>query len=188
MEFWDKKLSEREIKSVLKDEDHPRFLEFASLFLSRTNDIRTVFSNYLDKKVFWRNWRAIKRRMSRNKWNDPKIVYWNGVYDVLKRDFKKEGTILRKSRGPVAPCLKEFGGIIRAAREEKGLTQKELADRSGISQVSISFIERGASNVSVLTLEKIAKVLGLTVSLVGRQPSLLERQTFNVSSTLSGFK
>jgi DNA-binding XRE family transcriptional regulator len=182
MEFWDKKLSEQEIKKVLKDEDHPRFFEFASLFLSRTNDIRMVFSDYLEKKVFWRNWRAIKRRMSRNKWNDPKIIYWNGVYDVLKKDFKKD-----KSRPPAVPrLLKEFGDTIRAAREEKGLTQKELADRSGISQVSISFIERGVVNVSVLTLESIAKVLGLTVSIVGQGPSPLDRTTLNVSSTVSG--
>jgi DNA-binding XRE family transcriptional regulator len=185
MEFWDKKLSEQEIKDVLKNENHPRFLEFASLFLSRTNDIRMVFSDYLEKKVFWRNWKAIKRRMSRNKWNDPKIIYWNGVYDILKKDFKKEKAILRKSRPPIVPRLKEFGDIIRAAREKRGLTQKELADRSGVSQVSISFIERGVVNVSVLTLENIARVLGLTVSIVDQCQPSFDRATINVSSTLS---
>ena len=53
---------------------------------------------------------------------------------------------------------------IIAARIEEGLTQKELAERSGIRQSNISRIENGNCSPTVATLEAIAKGLGRTLS------------------------
>ncbi len=49
--------------------------------------------------------------------------------------------------------------IIRA-RSESNMTQKELAERSGIKQGNISRLERGTYNPSLSSLKKIAKGLG----------------------------
>ena len=49
--------------------------------------------------------------------------------------------------------------IIRA-RSESNMTQKELAERSGIKQGNISRLERGTYNPSLNSLKKIAKGLG----------------------------
>jgi transcriptional regulator with XRE-family HTH domain len=54
----------------------------------------------------------------------------------------------RKDRRPEA---EKFGAIVRALREEQGLTQDQLAERAGVSATYIGFIERG-DNVPTLTI------------------------------------
>ena len=53
--------------------------------------------------------------------------------------------------------------IIRAmidARNEKGITQKELSSITGITQGDISKLENGTANPSIRTLQRIAQGLG----------------------------
>ena len=50
-----------------------------------------------------------------------------------------------------------------AARIEEGLTQKELADRSGIRQSNISRIENGTCSPTISTLQALAKGMGRTL-------------------------
>lgn len=45
-------------------------------------------------------------------------------------------------------------------RLEKGLSQKELAEKIGTRQSAVSRIERGVCNPSIAMLDKIAKALG----------------------------
>ncbi len=46
------------------------------------------------------------------------------------------------------------------AREDAHLTQKELAELSGLTQSNISNIENGSSRPTIQTLKKIADALG----------------------------
>lgn len=46
-------------------------------------------------------------------------------------------------------------------RKEKKLTQKEVAQASGLSRVSYCNIENGKRNPSVATAKRIASVLGI---------------------------
>jgi len=55
--------------------------------------------------------------------------------------------------------LLSIGGKIQDIREKKGLTQDELGEKTGISGKYISAIERGQKNLTILTLEKVAKGL-----------------------------
>ena len=48
---------------------------------------------------------------------------------------------------------------LRAYRVKKLMTQKDLAKASGVSQVTISFIENGLSEAADLIAEKLAKAL-----------------------------
>lgn len=57
--------------------------------------------------------------------------------------------------------LKEFGERLREARLRAGWSQEELAGRCGMHQVTISQLEGGRSNASLLTVEKLAKTLGI---------------------------
>jgi transcriptional regulator with XRE-family HTH domain len=59
--------------------------------------------------------------------------------------------------------LKELGKVIRSKRESKGLTQVELAQKSGVDRNYIGMVERGERNPSFLSLQKIALGLGMTV-------------------------
>lgn len=45
------------------------------------------------------------------------------------------------------------------ARRALGLSQRELADRSGVRQADISRIERGAGNPTESTLQRLAEAL-----------------------------
>lgn len=56
--------------------------------------------------------------------------------------------------------------IIRAiieGREERDLTQKQLAEATGIAQADISRLENGTANPSLRTLKRLAAGLGMTL-------------------------
>ena len=58
---------------------------------------------------------------------------------------------------------------IRDLREDKDLTQKELAEHLKIHQTTYSDYERGNLNVPVLILHKLADFYGVSVDyLIGR--------------------
>lgn len=57
---------------------------------------------------------------------------------------------------------------IVALREQAGLTQVELAERTGISQADVSRIERGATSPTAKTLQRIAEALNAEVRLVAK--------------------
>ena len=52
---------------------------------------------------------------------------------------------------------------LKEARIEKGLTQKELAEKSNKSERQIIRIENGKGNPTIKTLKDIAKALNVTV-------------------------
>jgi len=168
--FWDRKITKDEAKKVLRDESHPRFIEYAALFLSRTNEPKAVFDQYIDKKAFCRQWQRIKRQMRLNKWNDNKIVFWDEVYKVVSRHIDKdELRILKKKGTTVNSDIIRIGKKIREARKAKGWTQGELARKAGFSQQTVSFTESGYVNISFLTLKKILDVLDLEILIIKKE-------------------
>jgi transcriptional regulator with XRE-family HTH domain len=58
----------------------------------------------------------------------------------------------------------KVGSRLRAIREERGLSQRELAHRAEISTNAISLIERDESSPSVATLQNLATALGVKMS------------------------
>lgn len=79
--------------------------------------------------------------------------------------------------------LRSFRAYYRLAqqlmdrRKEQGLTQQELAKRSGIRQSEISKIEGGSANPTVHTLNAIAGALGSEISLVEARRGRGHRKT-----------
>ncbi|MBN1444477.1 MAG: helix-turn-helix transcriptional regulator [Candidatus Omnitrophica bacterium] len=57
-----------------------------------------------------------------------------------------------------------LGKKIREMRKERGLTQEELAWKSGISLNFMGQIERGHKKPSIKTLKKISETLGIAPS------------------------
>jgi len=60
--------------------------------------------------------------------------------------------------------LVNAGKRIRALRRKRGLSQQQLAEISGLSQSSISYIEAGDRSPTLRTIEKIATGLGIESS------------------------
>ncbi|GAB1352342.1 MAG TPA: helix-turn-helix domain-containing protein [Candidatus Rifleibacterium sp.] len=51
------------------------------------------------------------------------------------------------------------------ARKNTGVTQKELSEKTGITQADISKLENGNANPSLRTLRRLAKGLGMRLKL-----------------------
>jgi transcriptional regulator with XRE-family HTH domain len=56
---------------------------------------------------------------------------------------------------------KLVGGNTARIRREKGLTQEQLAEKSGLSQQYISGLEQGKRNPTIVTLFEVATALGV---------------------------
>ncbi|WP_156680903.1 helix-turn-helix domain-containing protein [Sphingomonas profundi] len=57
---------------------------------------------------------------------------------------------------------KLVGDNVRRVRHEAGLSQEQLAERSGFTQQYISDLERGRRNPTVVSLFELAQALGTT--------------------------
>src|SRR5262245_38684763 len=56
--------------------------------------------------------------------------------------------------------LTRFGDRLRAVRTRKKLSQERLAEIAGLHRTYVSLIERGERNVTLTTVEKLARALG----------------------------
>ena len=157
--LWDRNISAGEVKKILKSEQHPRFIGFAALLLARNNEPREIFGRYLKKETFARHWSRIKRRMRRDKWMEPRIIFWQAVYEKVFEQLKKQGIVFRSSLGQADALCLDIGRQIKVIRKKKGLSQKDLAGALGITQQVISRIETGRENMSLLAIKRIADVL-----------------------------
>ncbi len=60
------------------------------------------------------------------------------------------------------------GSLLRQARREAGLGQRELARRAGIPQPTLSRIERGLASPRFDTLDRLLRECGRELALVSR--------------------
>lgn len=58
----------------------------------------------------------------------------------------------------------KMGELIRSSRKEKGLTQKDVADKLGITDRAVSKWERGICAPDIAYIEELAEMLGLTIA------------------------
>jgi transcriptional regulator with XRE-family HTH domain len=76
-----------------------------------------------------------------------------------------ERTVAAMGKRRERPDVRErFGYAVQARREALGLTQEELAGRAGIHRTCHSDVERGARNLSLINIERLAAALALTMA------------------------
>ena len=63
----------------------------------------------------------------------------------------------------------EVSTILKERRATLNISQQELSEMAGVSLATIKDLERGIGNPSLKTLEHIATVLGLELSLTRKQ-------------------
>src|SRR2546430_16262569 len=56
--------------------------------------------------------------------------------------------------------LSAVGAAVRRLRDERGLSRRELAGRSGVSERFLAELESGQGNISVARLQDVARALG----------------------------
>ena len=83
-------------------------------------------------------------------------IIWNDDLDIEVETIYMDGKTVRTVK--LAASIMA-GDAVAAARARKGISQKALAEATGIDQSDLSKIERGAANPSVGTLSRIAEAL-----------------------------
>ena len=79
--------------------------------------------------------------------------------DMLSNQLKDEE--FRKEYEAIQPEM----DVIVDARTSQNLTQKELAERTGINQADISKLENGTRNPSVNLLKRLADGMGMALKI-----------------------
>ena len=87
-------------------------------------------------------------------------IYWDDQLDLDAEEIWDEGIQVNVYEVDVVYALAE--SLIRS-REKVGMTQKRLAEVTGIYQADISKIERGRSNPSLSTLKRLAEGMGMSL-------------------------
>ena len=95
-------------------------------------------------------------------------IIWNDDLDLETETIYEEGKTVRTEK-PAANLL--VAQAVATARAQSDLSQTQLAALTGIDQSDLSKIERGVSNPSVSTLERIAKALGGNLQISIKLPS-----------------
>lgn len=62
-----------------------------------------------------------------------------------------------------------FGLAVRARRTKLGLSQDELANRTGLHRTYVGSVERGQRNVSLVNIVALAAGLGMSASKLMRE-------------------
>lgn len=91
------------------------------------------------------------------------------AYDLLallQKEVRNEVAPVRMPGNQYgADLCNGFGISLYQARLEAGITQQQLADLTGINQADISRFERGISNPSLATIQRLADGLGMGLSI-----------------------
>ncbi len=92
-------------------------------------------------------------------------------FDELKKEWLKDEKFAKvyNSKRP----LRIFIRAIKAARVEKGLSQKDLAGAIGTSQPVIARIEAGKQNISYEMMNKLSDTLGLRLYIFATNEEVL---------------
>ncbi len=88
------------------------------------------------------------------------------MYDDFDRMLEKEmqNPEFKKAYESLEPEYTVMQTLIDA-RKLKNMTQKQLADQTGIDQADISKLERGLSNPTLNMLKRLADGLGMRIKL-----------------------
>ncbi len=73
--------------------------------------------------------------------------------------------------------FKEIGKKIQSAREEKGMTQADLAEGLGISQAALSNYELGKRRLYLGQIQEVARLLGKSVNYFIAQEKWFEAES-----------
>jgi transcriptional regulator with XRE-family HTH domain len=75
--------------------------------------------------------------------------------------------------------LQHVGTNIRSLRDERSLSQQDLADQAGVSRRTIAALETGQVNISLAKLDAIAAVLGVDFRTIVSAPEHKEHALVN---------
>ena len=82
--------------------------------------------------------------------------------DKRKAKFSQNG----KDAYKVFSSAVAIGSVLATARRERVMTQRELAELSGVQQADISRIERGLLNPNTITFLRLIEAMDFQISII----------------------
>ena len=121
-----------------------------------------------DMSVLFEKYPELKALKDRNLFVSGKLqgyygIVWNDFIDIETETIYQNGHTVEIHE---KQAVVKVGEAVEAARKKKKVSQFELSQRTGIHQAEISKLERGISNPSVKTLERIAEALDCKLEIV----------------------
>ncbi len=153
--FWD--LNEEawtQTQRTLRNPVDALFPQRTVTLLSRCDQPKELFS-ILPKEKFVEAWPKIRSYWIRRARHSHSRDWWETLYEQMAAPTEAQTT----SRPSVV--FGKVGQTIKEKRVERGLSQKQLAQQTQLSQPAISQIEEGRKNITLFTLVRICKVLGI---------------------------
>jgi len=77
--------------------------------------------------------------------------------------WDRVGFVATRKRADSDPLIKAFCMTVQERREVLGISQEEVAHRAGLHRTYISDIERGARNISLKNLGRLAAALEIPI-------------------------
>lgn len=146
-----------EALNALKDLNHPQFAYYAVILFSRCDNPKEAFK-LISRNNFILGWPRIKTYWRRLKKDSEFRDWWQAIYERLIEE--KDGKVIR-FKSPGSSSFRGIGAKIRDGRLKLNMSQQDLARLSRIRQPDISKIEEGKKNITLETLLKICKIIGL---------------------------
>ena len=154
--FWSlNKKALKETEKILKDFQHPKFAARMVTFLSRCDQPKELFS-LISKEEFIKVWPKIKSYWLKIASTSDFRAWWETIHEQLLEEYRNKQ---KRPKGKSFALFLKIGKLIREARIEKGLSQRELAFKTGMKQPDISMIEKGKKNITMETLTCLCKIL-----------------------------
>jgi DNA-binding XRE family transcriptional regulator len=164
--LWDlNKGALKEVPKILRNPRHPRFNERMVAILSRCDKPKELFSLISDRE-FMEAWPAVRKYWFKVARMSDFRDWWQAIYEGLLEKYRIKTTA--QSKGTPSTLLLKIGKTIREARIAKGLSQRELASMIKARQPDISMIEDGKKNITLYTLGRLSKALGIDKISLGK--------------------
>jgi DNA-binding Xre family transcriptional regulator len=156
--FWDlNEMALKETKKIILDPTHRKFPARMVTLLSRCDDPKVLFS-IIPGKEFIAVWPKLRSYWVKVAGETEFRDWWETIYEEMLYKYQSKQ---KKPSGRAPALFSKIGSIIKEARVQKGLNQKELAFMVGMKQPDISTIEEGRKNATLHTLSRLCKVLDI---------------------------
>lgn len=156
--FWDlNRQALNETKIILRNPHHQKFTARLVTFLSRCDQPNELFA-LISKKDFVQTWPMVRSYWSKIARESDFRDWWQTIYEQIAAEYTQNKKL---NKGRPSILFLKTGRRIRDARIQKKLSQSELASIVGMRQPDLSKIEEGKKNITLETLARLCRALGI---------------------------
>lgn len=156
--FWDlKEEALEETERILRNPKHPKFTARMVTLLSRCDKPQELFS-IISRKKFMEVWPKIRTYWVKHTRRSDFRDWWETIYEQIVEQYCHTP---KRVKGETPASFREIGRVIKETRIEKGLSQKQLALAVSMKQPDVSKVEEGKKNITLFTLIRLCKTLGI---------------------------